>query len=322
MANVAEEKKAAGELAKVGEKFLKLMHKYDLISVWKEATDEELAKDPFQFHDEQFLSKLLPLMEILCKYFDAEVRGFENVPAKGPMLLVGNHSGGALTPDTSAFYTAWYRNRGLEDQLVGLAFDSAFSIPKFGMLMRKIGQVPASQGNAEKALSRGKALLVYPGGVHEVYRPWTERNKIDFDNRKGFIKLALKSQVPVVPIVGHGGHSTTIVLGRGEGLAKAMGYERLRMKINPILLQFPWGISSPLFLGMPYPAKITTQILPPFDWTRYGPEGANDPAVLQACYDEITGAMQKTLTSLAEENPWPVLTRIKSLLPGGKKAVR
>ncbi|MEO8137275.1 MAG: 1-acyl-sn-glycerol-3-phosphate acyltransferase, partial [Betaproteobacteria bacterium] len=154
----------------------------DIVAAWAEATEREIRRRPFQ-RDVAFLRRLLPYMEQMARYFDAEVEGLEHVPARGPVLLVGNHSGGVLTPDTAAFFAAWYRHFGLQRALVGLAFDAAFGIPVFRTLMRKIGEVPANSRNAAQALAAGLPVLVYPGGDHELFRPWSERNRIDFNGR-------------------------------------------------------------------------------------------------------------------------------------------
>jgi 1-acyl-sn-glycerol-3-phosphate acyltransferase len=286
----------------------------DPITLWAEETQRSLEDPAFQ-RDPEFLERLLPLMEWLNAYFDSEVRGFENVPEKGPMLLVGNHSGGFLTPDTTAFISAWYRERGIDDPLIGLAFDAAFGMPGMESLMRKIGEVPANAANAERALDSGVAVLVYPGGAHEALRPWTDRSVIDFDEHKGFIKLALRKRVPVVPVVGHGGHHSTIILTRGEAIAKVLGLDRIRMNAFPILLQVPWGLTLFGMPAIPLPAKITVQICEPLDWSRFSARQADDPEVLRDCYDEITGIMQQTLDELAEETPYPVLSRLRSLIP-------
>ena len=122
-------------------------------------------------------------MNAFNRYFDSEIRGFDLIPKDRPVLLVGNHSGGVLTPDTCKLLSTWFERR--KDQtLVGLAFDAAFSIPVLAPIMRKIGQVPASHQNALKALEEGCSVLVYPGGAHEVFRPWMDRNAIDFAGHK------------------------------------------------------------------------------------------------------------------------------------------
>ena len=288
------------------------LRKLDPIATWASSIGDKIREPAFQL-DPEFVAKLLPLMETFNRYFDAEVRGTERLVTSGPALVIGNHSGGVLTPDTSALLAAWYRTRGLDHPLYGLAFDAAFGIPGFATLMRKIGQLPASHQNAARALRQGHSLLVYPGGVHEVFRPYTERNQIDFANRKGFIRLALREGVPIIPVVGHGGHETTIVLSRGESIAKKLGMHRLRMNQYPILLQFPWGISTPGQPGLPLPAKITMQVCPPLNWSHLGPDAAEDDAIVDQCYQELTHHMQEALTALSHENPRPLKSRLSSL---------
>jgi len=286
-----------------------------LLAFLSEQIDQSLEEPAFQ-RDPDFLKILLPLMELFNRYFDSEVRGFENVPDSGPMLLVGNHSGGILVPDTTALISAWYRERGLDSSLVGLAFDAVFAVPGMRTLMRKLGEIPANPDDAAAALDAGAAVLVYPGGAHEAFRPWSDRNRVDFGGHKGFVRLALRKQVPVVPVVGHGGHETTIVLTRGEWLAKRLGVDRLRLRVAPMLLQVPWGLSLPILPGLPLPAKITVEICPPFDWSALGSEAADDPEAVDRCYEAVTARMQHTLTRLAEERPLPVVSRLWSLIPG------
>lgn len=284
----------------------------DPINAWATATREQ-ARAPAFRRDRRFIERLLPAMELFARYFDSEVRGFPRLPDSGPMLLVGNHSGGVLTPDTSALIAAWYRQRGLDAPLVGLAFDAAFTIPGFRTLMRRLGQVPASSKNAAAALADGASVLVYPGGVHEVFRPWRDRDRVDLNGRTGFVKLALRTGVPVVPVVGHGGHHTTVVLTRGERIARALRLDRIRLGVSPLLLAFPWGITTPAFPAVPLPAKITVELGEPIDWSHYGPEAADDPDIVQRCYDEITERMQSTMQRLAAETPHPIASRLRRL---------
>lgn len=302
------------DLQKLGGALAERLRGLDPIAAWASATDREIRAEPFQ-RDVEFLRTLLPLMDILSRYFDAEVTGFEHVPASGPVLLVGNHSGGVLTPDTTAFFAAWYRERGLDSPLVALAFDAAFGIPGFRTLMRKLGEVPASRANASRALEAGLPVLVYPGGDHEISRPWLERDRIDFGGRKGFVELALRRQVPVVPVVSHGGHSSLIIVTRGEWIGSVLGMARIRTRAFPLALQVPWGLSPLTIPGIPLPAKITTEIGPAMAWSGLGREAADDPAIVRRCYDEIVDVMQSSLTRLAARRPYPVLSRLRSLLP-------
>jgi 1-acyl-sn-glycerol-3-phosphate acyltransferase len=158
-------------------------------------------------------------------------------------------------------------------------------------------------------------LLVYPGGDYEACRPWSERDRIDFAGRKGFVKLALRSQVPVVPVVAHGAQHTVVVLSRGERLARTFGLNRLRAKVLPIVLGPPFGVTA--VPPPPMPAAITVEFLPPLDWTGLGADAASDEAVVEACYKEITGMMQATLDRLSAEHPHPLLRGFTQLLLHG-----
>jgi 1-acyl-sn-glycerol-3-phosphate acyltransferase len=165
--------------------------------------------------------------------------------------------------------------------------------------------VAASPENAERALSSGAALLVYPGGDYEVHRPIWERHKVDFDRRKGFIRLALEQEVPIVPVVSIGGHETSLFLSRGERLAKLLALDRLfRLKVLPISLALPWGVNVGDMLGhIPLPAKITIETLPAIDLrAEFGPHPDVDEV-----YDHIIRLMQDTLDALAAERRFPII---------------
>jgi 1-acyl-sn-glycerol-3-phosphate acyltransferase len=148
-------------------------------------------------------------------------------------------------------------------------------------------------------------VLVYPGGDWEVHRPTWEANRIDFAGRRGFVKLALDADVPIVPLVSVGGQETAIFLTHGQRLARLLRLDKLfRLKVLPINLSLPWIINVGDLLGhLPLPAKITIQVMEPIDLReRYG----LDPDRLEI-YDEITAMMQDQLTALAAERRLPVL---------------
>jgi len=213
--------------------------------------------------DPDYIRENLPGIWLLASlYFRGEVRGLGNIPEDGPVLLVGNHSGGNLTPDTGVFTLAYNAYFGVERPFYQLAHNLVLSMPGLSFL-RKFGTVAASPDNAEKALSSGAALLVYPGGDYEVHRPVWERHKVDFAGRKGFIRLALEHDVPLVPVVAIGGQETSLFLSRGETIAKALMLDKLfRLKVLPISLAIPWGLNVGDFLGhFPLPSKIVVEVL-------------------------------------------------------------
>ncbi len=255
--------------------------------------------------DPDFIRERLPLMWLLASlWYRGEVRGLGNIPDEGPVLLVGNHSGGNMTPDTVVFTLAFNTYFGVERAFFQLAHNLVLSMPGLGSL-RKFGTVAASPDNARKALDSGAALLVYPGGDYEVHRPSWERNRVDFNGRKGFIRLALEQNVPIVPVVSIGGQETALFLTRGERLARLLALDRLfRLKVLPISIGLPWGLNVGDMLGhLPLPSKITIETLPSIDpRTEFGP----DPDV-DDVYDHLIRLMQATLDALAAERRLPVL---------------
>lgn len=277
-------------------------------------TDDAVADVEPVGRDPEFIEKLTPLMNIYRRYFDTEVRGLEKLPTDRAFLLVGNHSGGMFTPDASALLAAWFTDRGADVPLTGLAFNLAFALKPIGDFFRRIGEVPASSANAERSLDRGTPVLVYPGGDHEVYRPYRDRNRVDFDDRKGFIRLAMKKQVEIYPLVGHGAHNSLIVITRGERLARALQFDKVRSKIFPIVLTPLGPMPAWLVPVPPMPAKIVMQVLDPVDLGKYEPEDADDTQLVDRIFDEITTAMQGALDELAGEFPHPVAHRIKTAL--------
>lgn len=270
-----------------------------------ELAQSRIPKADLDERDPDYIRETLPGLWMLASYyFRADVRGLQHIPAEGPVLLVGNHSGGNLTPDTHVFTLAFTTYFGVERRFFQLAHNLVLAMPGLGNL-RKYGTVAASPQNAEKALDTGAALLVYPGGDYEVHRPTWDSAKVDFDGRQGWIRLALRNNVPIVPVVSIGGQETALFLSRGERLARLFGLDRLlRLKVLPISIALPWGINIGDFLGhFPLPAKITIQVLDPID---VGEEFGSSPD-LDEVYDEILGRMQATLTALAEERRLPVI---------------
>ena len=267
--------------------------------------DGHESGDPFDALDPEYIERTRPALETMSNiYFRSEVRDLDNIPATGPVLLVGNHSGGTLIVDTFVFAQAFYGHFGPHRRFHQLAHDLVFKVPGPRAMLSRYGTVPASPANMRKALGMDAALLVYPGGDHETYRPSWESSEIDFAGRTGFARLALELNVPIVPIVAIGGQETALFLGQGRSLAAGLGLDRLRLKVLPAQLAPPFGLTVlDLPLRIPLPAKITVQALPPIDLRkRLGK--SPDPG---KAYDLVTGEMQDALDDLADERLLPVL---------------
>lgn len=220
------------------------------------------------------------------------------------MLLVGNHSGGNVTPDSFVFALGFASHFGPERPMHVLVHNLVSAYPGLGFL-RRLGTLNADPRVAKEALAAGSCVLVYPGGDHEAHRPSTQSTRIDFGGRSGFVQLALDAGVPIVPVVSIGGQETALFLGRGERLATFLGADRhLRLKSMPISLAFPWGLNVGDLLGhVPLPSKIVVQVLPPIDLrARFGEHPDQ-----QEVYDHVTGTMQEMLTELGRRRRIPVV---------------
>jgi 1-acyl-sn-glycerol-3-phosphate acyltransferase len=278
--------------------------------------DHERDEPLFQ-RDPAYIGRQLSVATRYVNFFSPEVRGRDNLPAEGPVLVVGNHSCLFYMPDVWVVALEIIRRRGLEQPAYALGYDLLFGVPLVGSFLRRIGTIPAGGPQAEAALKQGALVLVYPGGDREACRPWTKRNEVDFDGHQGFVRLALRAGVPVVPVVTQGSHDAVVVLSRGDRAARALGLDRLRIKVFPILAGPPFGLTTILTPPLPMPAAITVEFLPALDWSAYGPAAAEDEAVVAGCYAEITTTMQSALDRLRADHPHPVLRGVSNLVRRG-----
>lgn len=239
---------------------------------------------------------------IVNRYFRAEVRGLEHIPPAGAVLVVSNHSGGALTPDPLVFIPAFYDAFGYHRPLYTLAHYGVFFTPLRSYLAR-VGAVHATPENAARALHSGAVVLVYPGGDYDSYRPTLSQNVIDFNGRTGYVRTAIDAGAPIVPVVSIGGQETQLFLTRGSRLAKRLGLHRIRLDILPVTLGVPFGMTMFFPANFPLPTKIVDQVLEPIDVaTRFGTHPDVDEV---DCY--VRSVMQHALDRLARERRFPVV---------------
>ena len=267
----------------------------------REQVTSRVPKADLDQRDPDYIRDRLPGAWLLASlYFRADVRGLDRIPADKPVLLVGNHSGGNVPPDTIVLTLAFCSYFGVERPFFQLAHNMVVSTPGLGWL-RKFGTVAANSENARLALQAGRAsaLLVYPGGDYEVARPSWERHVVDFGGRKGYVQLAREAGVPIVPVASVGGQETALFLDRGEWLAKLLRVDKMfRLKTFPISLALPWGLNiSDLGLHLPLPAKITVEIQEPIDV-----DGDDDMV-----NDKVLASLQDGVDRLAAERRFPVI---------------
>jgi len=258
------------------------------------ATAEDVhARDP------EFVTLMTDLFRWLGDhYFRFRVEGVDNVPS-GPVLLVGNHSGGLLPSEVFFTGLAIHDRFGPDRAVYALAHDFLFEDETLRRYARRLGALRAGHGSAHHALAAGHCVLVYPGSDLDTFRPFRDRDKIVLGNRHGFIKLALHERVPIVPVVTAGTHEQMIVLARGDRLARLTRAHRwARTEVLPLILAIPWGITFGFVPYLPLPAQTTQVFLPPIAWPELPVDAADDPAIVDRCYRQVEVAMQAELTRL------------------------
>jgi 1-acyl-sn-glycerol-3-phosphate acyltransferase len=274
--------------------------------------------------DTKFAEKIEPFLEGLYKhYFRCDISGWENVP-EGKALYVGNHNG-LLTFEVLMVFYAWWKRFGQTRRALGLAHNIALNNPFFRWIIPRLGAIPADPQVALEAMNRGYSLLVYPGGEKESFRPYVERKKVDFFQRKGFIRLALRANVPIVPLVSVGAHESYVILHRGEEIAERLGLkDRFRLHGVPITFRsifFMWCMASgaltffPLLMApaaflsifIPMPAKMTFKILPQVDIQALVDPTLTEEQNVQRIYDRILEIMQSAVTHEYTKRKLPLL---------------
>jgi 1-acyl-sn-glycerol-3-phosphate acyltransferase len=263
------------------------------------------AEGDLDDRDSILIRDVMPVAWMVASlWFRAEVRGLHHVPRERPVLLVGNHSGGTVTPDSFVFALGFASHFGPERPLHVLVHNLVSAYPGLGVL-RRLGTLPDDPAVAREALAAGSCVLVYPGGDREAHRPSSESSTIVFGGRSDFVRLAVEAGVPIVPVVSIGGQETALFLGRAERLMRGVGGDRgRRVGALPLSLALPWGLNVGDVLGhLPLPSKIVVQVLPPIDVAeRFG----EDPDEREV-YEHVTGTMQEMLTELGRRRRLPVV---------------
>lgn len=241
------------------------------------------------------LAQLIPFLRVLRRYHRAEVTGVERIPA-GPALYVGNHSGALYSGDTFLWIAEVYQRLGIEHIPFGLGHSVPLSLPPLHQFLIPLGAVRASHENAHKLFAAGHKALVYPGGDEDAMRPWRLRNRVRFAGRTGFMRLALREGVPVIPVAATGAHSTLMVLHDFPELARRLPLLRdRRIKVLPLSLAMPWGLTLGPVPYIPWPSKIRVEILEPMHFQRSGHEAAEDEAYVAACADAVESTIQRAM---------------------------
>jgi 1-acyl-sn-glycerol-3-phosphate acyltransferase len=243
-----------------------------------------------------------PLMDY---WFRMEMSGWEKIPDP-PALLVGIHAGAPLPWDAWTVGIQWWRRFGPERPLHGTAHDALMAFPVLGSYFRKMGVLPAAPDSISSALAAGRDVALWPGGDRDALREWTKRDDALLAGRTGFIKLAIRTGVPIVPISTVGGPDSMPILASGKRLAKLLALDRVaRLKMFPIAVQVPWGISPALLPEIPLPTKIRTAFQNPIRLYA-DPKAADDDSYVRDAYREVCASIQHGMDALARRRRLPL----------------
>ena len=223
-------------------------------------------------------------------WFRVEWEGTPHLPREGGALLVSNHAG--MMPVDGALIQI-----GVEEQLGRLVYLLAhhgfYRFPFMGRMMQRAGTVCANPDNAHRLLREdGRLVLVFPEGEKGPVKPPSERYKLQRFGRGGFVRLALRTQTPIVPVAIVGAEETNPMLARLESVAKPLGVPYV-----PITPTFP--LLGPLGL-LPAPTKWKIVFGEPIPMTE-GAESERDELLVARLAERVRGAIQEMLDGAVRE---------------------
>ena len=191
---------------------------------------------------------------VYSKWFRVTWEGLEKIPTEGGALLVGNHAG-AIPSDAPVIM------HGIEKELgrpvYGLADYFFRTVPVIGTLWARGGGVSARPANAYRLLKeQGQLVLDFPEGTKGPSKSFTDRYQLRRFGRGGFVEIAMRAGVPIIPIAVTGSEEAMPILFRIPTVARALGLPYFPVTANVLAL-------GPLGVVVPFPAKFTLRVLDP-----------------------------------------------------------
>jgi len=233
---------------------------------------------------------LPPLRPLYSTWFRVETRGLDNVPDDGAALLVANHSG-TIPMDALMTALAVLDHHPAHRHLRLLGADLVFRLPVVAPLARKSGNTLACTADAERLLSSGELVGVFPEGFKGIGKPFSERYKLQRFGRGGFVSAALRTGAPIIPCSIVGAEECYPMLGNARTLARLLGLPYL-----PITPTFP--LLGPLGL-LPLPSKWIIEFGEPIETASLGgAAAAEDPMLVFNLTDQVRETIQSTLYTL------------------------
>ena len=233
---------------------------------------------------------LPPLRPLYDTWFRVETRGLEHVPDTGAALLVANHSG-TIPIDALMTTLALLDKHPARRHLRLLGADLVFSVPGLAPLARKAGNTLACNADAERLLSSGELVGVFPEGFKGIGKPFSERYKLQRFGRGGFVSAALRTGVPILPCSIVGAEEIYPMISQSKTIARILG-----LPYAPITPTFP--LLGPLGL-IPLPSKWIIEFGEPIETADLGgAAAADDPMLVFNLTDQVRETIQSTLYTL------------------------
>ncbi|GAA3605700.1 hypothetical protein GCM10022199_07030 [Marihabitans asiaticum] len=262
----------------------------DVLAFLRRRVQGDYVVDDFGFDEDFTIHTAFPLLRPLKdRWFRVEVRGIENIPAEGGALVVSNHSG-TVAIDSVITQLAIYDEHPQRRFLRMLGADLVFQMPLVGDFARKTGATLATNPDAERLMSNGELVGVWPEGFKGVGKPFRERYKLQRFGRGGFVSAAMRSEVPIIPCSVVGAEEVYPMIGNLKTLARLLG-----APYAPVTPTFP--LLGPLGL-IPLPSKWIIEFSPPVDTASLGKDAAEDPALVFDLTDQVRETIQQTLYSV------------------------
>jgi 1-acyl-sn-glycerol-3-phosphate acyltransferase len=247
--------------------------------------------DEFGFDPELTETAVLPVARLLYQHwFRTEVIAVHHLPVTGAGLIVANHAGGLWALDGVMTAVAVHDETPGHRFLRMLAADLVFSTPVLGEFARKTGSTLACNPDAERLLTGGELVGVWPEGFKGIGKPFAERYKLQRFGRGGFVSAALRTGSPIIPTAIVGSEEIHPVLGNAKTLARLLG-----LPYFPLTPTFPW--LGPLGL-IPLPSKWYIEFGEPIETASYGAEAADDPMLVFELTDRVREQIQSNLYRL------------------------
>jgi 1-acyl-sn-glycerol-3-phosphate acyltransferase len=247
--------------------------------------------DEFGFDPELTDALVLPAArQLYRRWFRTEVLGAHHLPTESGGLIVANHAGALWALDGVMTTVAVHEATPNHRHLRMLGADLVFSTPGLGVLARKTGSTLACNPDAERLLGAGELVGVWPEGFKGIGKPFSERYKLQRFGRGGFVSAALRTGAPIVPTAIVGSEEIHPMLGNAKTMARLLG-----VPYFPLTPTFPW--LGPLGL-VPLPSKWYIEFGEPIETAEYGPDAADDPALVFELTDRVREQIQGGLYRL------------------------